>query len=237
MLQGLFFKAHYGSMSNMNQSRQDGAINILLIPLIFITILFIAAAGFGYWAYNKQQHYKNDVNQIVKQHVTAAKKQVKAAKDKEFAQKEKYPFRTYKGPAAYGSIVVKYPKTWSAYVEERSGNTIPVDGYFNPGFVPYTQYGENTFALRLRVIQETYDSVLGNYQGKVRSHRVTVKPYRSPNVPNVIGSYLTGNIQPQKQGEMIIMPFRDKTLELWTESSDFTDDFHNIILKNFDFSP
>jgi hypothetical protein len=87
------------------------------------------------------------------------------------------------------------------------------------------------------VLQESYDNALNEYQGLVKDGRVKVHPYESPNVANVQGSMLTGQVQSQKQGEMIVMPFRDKTLELWTESNQYIDDFNHIILPNFSFSP
>jgi hypothetical protein len=221
----------------MDTLRQRGSINVLLIPLIFMILLFIAAAAFGYWAYNSREDYKNNVDQKIAAQVHDAKKQASAQKDKEYAKKAKYPFRTYKGPADYGSIILKYPKTWSAYVDERNNGSYPVNGYFHPGFVPGVQDPHHTFAVRLRVLQQSYNSVLKQYKGKVHTGKVKTHPYRSPNVAHVVGTKLTGQIQPQKQGEMIVMPFRDKTLELWTESTKFKDDFNNIILKNFDFSP
>ncbi len=53
------------------------------------------------------------------------------SKDNEFIVREKQPLQTYTGPSAFGSISVKYPKTWSAYVDETNSST-PVDGYFHP---------------------------------------------------------------------------------------------------------
>jgi hypothetical protein len=53
----------------------------------------------------------------------------------------------------------------------------------------------------------------------------------------VVGSRIDGEISQKKQGAMIVMPMRDKTLRLWTESRDYVADFDNIILPGFSFSP
>jgi hypothetical protein len=56
-------------------------------------------------------------------------------------------------------------------------------------------------------------------------------------VPKIVGDYVKGQIQSDKQGEMVLLPLRDQTLAIWTESTAFENDFNNIILKNFTFSP
>jgi hypothetical protein len=37
--------------------------------------------------------------------------------------------------------------------------------------------------------------------------------------------------------DMVVLPLRDKTLQLWTEGTQFENDFNNNILANFSFSP
>jgi len=224
-------------MSSMRNNSQSGAMNLLLIPFILVILLFFGAAGFGYWAYGQSQHFKNDVDQIVETEVEKAKQQVSTQKDKEFTEKEKYPYDTYKGPAAYGSLTILYPKTWSGYVIDSGNSSYPVDGFFHPKQVPTTTNNTKTFALRVQVVQQSYSNVLQQFQGFVSQKKVSVKPYRSPNVPNIIGSRLDGAIQVNKQGSMIVLPMRDKTLKIWTESTDFRSDFDKIVLPNFSFTP
>ena len=221
----------------MKKASQAGAINVLLIPLTLAVLLLIGALAFGYWAFGGRQDYKNNVDQKVAAAVDTAKQQVSTQKDKEFAQKEKYPYDTYDGPSAYGSLIIKYPKTWSAYVNEQQGSSTPVDGYFYPNFVPSTTSQTNNFALRVRIVQQTFSSIVQQIQPYILQKQATYKTYRSPNVPNVIGARIDGAIMPQKQGSMIVLPMRDKSLEIWTESKDFQGDFNSIILPNFSFSP
>ena len=46
-------------------------------------------------------------------------------------------------------------------------------------------------------------------------------------------NYLNGD----KQGTMIILPVRDKTLKIWTEGNEFVGDLDKIILANLSFVP
>lgn len=209
---------------------------ILAFALTFL--LLIGAGIFGYWAFKSRQDYKYNSDQKVAAAVQTAQQQTASAKDKQFLQQEKNPLKDYHGPAAFGSLDIKYPKTWSAFVTEiqNTGSSTPVDGYFYPVFVPGIQSGTN-FALRVQVVTQAYDQILNGYQGLVKQGKIRVTPYTSVKVPSVSGSRLDGEIVNQKQGSMIMLPLRDKTLKIWTEASEFSGDFNNIILPNFTFIP
>lgn len=207
--------------------------------------LFLGLAGaviFAVWAYNSRQDYKTNVDQKISVAVGAAKQQESTIKDKQFVEKEKLPLKTYISSDINGLITIKYPKTWSAYVVDSgtsssgtSGN--PLDGYFHPKVVPDVNNSANNFALRVQLSTQTYNSVLQQYQAQVVNKQVTVRPYKFKNVPSVVGAKVTGQIQQNKNGTLIVMPLRDKTLELWTESNQFQKDFEKNILPNFKFSP
>lgn len=221
-----------------NYKKQAGAANLLVIPLILVTIILFAVAGFAYYAYGQSLHYKNDVDAIVGQKVDAAKQEVSDQKDKDFAQKEKSPYVEYDGPSEYGSVKILYPRTWSGYVETADGNSgKPINGYFMPGQVPSTKDANNSFALRMTVTDTQYDSIMKTFQSSAKSGKVTVQPYRSPNIANTVGARVDGEVVSKKQGSMIVLPYRDKTLQLWTESTDYQADFNNIILPNFSLQP
>ncbi len=225
-------------MSSMDTRRETGAIDILLIPLIVAALLLCAIGAFAYWAYSGRQDYKNNADQKVTAAVTQANQQTQQADQAQFNQQEKSPYKNYVGPATFGSATLVYPKTWSAYIAEKTaGSGTPVNGYFYPGFVPDTQNPNSSYALRIQIIQQSYDQILAQYKGLVQSQKIAVTPYSFPKVPNVMGSRLDGTIVPNKQGSMIIMPLRNLTIEVWTESTSFESDFNNTILPNFVFSP
>jgi hypothetical protein len=213
-------------------------MNILLIPLILMVLFFLGAAGFGVWAYMGRQDFKLNSDKKVDAAVVIAKKETATAKDNEFVEKEKYPLRHYTGPAAYGSVDIQYPKTWSAYVSEGQ-STSPIIGYFHPSFVPSTVAGPSStaFALRVEVVSSSYNQVLNLFAANVKQGKIKVSPYKAPKVPSVLGSRLDGEIVQGKQGSMVLFPMRDKTLKVWTEANDFKGDLDTIILPNLIFVP
>ena len=220
----------------MTKLDNRGVINTLLIPLIVIAVALLTAAIFAIWAYSGRQDFKNNVDKKIETAVEIAKKQTASAKDNEFVEKEKNPLKTYRGPEAYGSVVVKYPKTWSAYVVEGGNSSNPVDGYFNPDFVPGVQTS-SVYALRIQVVPSAYDRELDRYDAFVQKGTVKVAPFRFPKVKSIVGVRLNGEIANGKQGSLILVPLRDKTLKVFTETNSFVADFNKFILPNLKFSP
>lgn len=224
-------------MSIMNSRNEQGSVNILVLPLVLVSLALIAVAAVAFWAYQGRQDYKNNVDQKVAVAVVKAKQQQTTEDGKKFAEQEKQPLRTYKGPEAYGSLSVSYPKTWSAYVDTSANSNAPVNGYFQPSTVPGVSDQTATFALRVQVLSQSYDTVLSTFSGLVQTGKVKVSPYSLPKVPSVVGSRIDGQIAPNKNGSMVVLPLRDKTIQISTESSDFEKDFDTNILPNFSFIP
>lgn len=218
--------------------RQTGAMNLLVIPLILLIMALLGVSALTAMYYGQAEDYKNNVEQKIAAAVEESNQEISEQKEKDFAEKEKYPYDTYSGPDAAGSLRIQYPKTWSAYVvEPRSTNSKPIDGYFNPGHVPAITDNNNSFALRVLVVQQSYDTIMKQYVSDQKNGKVTIAPYQSPNVPSLVGSRVEGEVESKKQGVKVLLPFRDKTLQLWTESTEYKSDFDNIILKNFTLTP
>lgn len=210
-------------------------LNRLLIPFILSLVLLVVVFIFGLWAFGKMQDYKNNVDQKIAEASEKVKLQTSTAKDKELSEKEKNPLKHYKGPATYGSIDFQYSKTWSAYVDQ-SNNSTPLNGYFHPDYIPGVQSG-TAFALRVQVLNQTYDQELKQLDSKVKNGKVKVAPFRAPNVPSVLGSRAEGEINLGQKDTKIFLPVRDKTLEIWTESDQFVHDLDTIILSSLTYSP
>lgn len=230
----------------MIKHNQDGGSGVT-VTLVLTIILLIGAIAFGVWAYSGRQDYKNNTDAKIADAVVVAKKQESVEKDKQFAEESKNPLKTYNGPQAYGSIVLNFPKTWSGYVADsnsngNSGNT-PVDGYFHPGVVPNISDQASVYSLRVQVLSQSYSQTLSNLSQVQQSQNPpTIKPYALPKVPRTVGVELTGALpinggSSNKVGTMVILPLRSQTLEIWTEGSQFTNDFNKYILPNFTFSP
>ncbi len=226
----------YVNISTMKRLDQRGAIDAWLIAFVATLLITLIALGFGIWAFSGRQEYKNKVDEKIAIAVVDAETANSLKKDAEFAEKEKNPLRTYTGPATYGSLSISYPKTWSAYVDETAKSNLPLSGVLNPSFVPGLQ-SNLPVALRFTVSSSNYSSVVKTFDSLVKAGKIKVTPYKADKVPNVIGVRLDGEILTGKQGSMIIVPLRDKTLQVWTESPQFVPDFNTIILPNLVFVP
>lgn len=215
---------------------ERGYIDTLLIPLVIVIVLLVGALAFGGWAYTSRQDYKNNSDQKATAAAEKAIGETKISEQAKYAEEAKNPLKTFVGPSAYGAVTLQYPKTWSAYVEEASSNT-PLDAYFHPDFVPNVGENDNAYALRMQIVTKAYNSVVDSYDSEVKSKKLTAVPYSLPKVPSVTGIRLTGQITSKKQGSLIILPVRNVTLQIWTESVGFIPDLDSIVLPNLVFSP
>lgn len=209
---------------------------MLIIPLVIFVLLFFVAVGWGYQVNKERVDLKDNVDQKISAAVDKAKEEEAAANEKEFLEREKNPYRQYRGPSTFGSVSITYPKTWSAAVTETTSGTTPVNGYMHPSFVPGAKSG-TAFALRVEVIEQTYDRVLQTYESNAKMGRVRVSPYKAAKVPQVLGSRVNGEIIKGYSGSAVLLPLRDKTIRISTMSQQFVKDFDNIVMKNFVFTP
>lgn len=221
-------------MTNI-KNRQSGSINILIIPMILVTLLFFGALGFGLWSYSSRQDYKNNVDEKIAVAVDVGKKETATSKDNEFIEREKQPLKEYKGPTSLGTVSIKYPKTWSAYIDE-SGGKEGVDAYFHPNFVPGIKT-DSSFALRLQVVNSTYATELKRFDSTVKKGTTKARPYKPVNVEGIVGTQLEGELDARETGLMILIPLRDKTIKIWTEADQFKKDLVDNVLANFKFIP
>lgn len=220
----------------MNPQNPTRSSRGLLIAFVILGLLFLGTLFFAFWAYGGRQDYKSNSDAKAAAAAEVAKQAEASAKDKEYAELMKSPYRVYHGPSAYGSIAVTFPKSWSAYISDKSGRDPFVNAFFAADIVPDTSNAESTYALRVQVIQNSYSSILENYKS-ISDGSVKIQPYSLPKVPSIVGTKITGEITSGKQGEMIVLPVRDKTLKIWTEQTNSIADFNNIILPNLTLSP
>lgn len=221
-------------MSTFNQRE---AINVLLIPLILVTVFFMAAAGFGVWAFTSRTTYKEDSDKLSAAAAAEAREEQETADAAKFEEAAKKPYDSYIGPAAFGNITVNYPKTWSAYVVENERGSAPVSGYFQPKTVPSVTDPDYNFALRVELVGTAYQTALDQFKSQIEAGKASIQPFTLPKVPSVVGSRIEGQITNRKQGTMIVMPLRNMTLKVWTESNDFKGDLDTHVLPNLTFVP
>jgi hypothetical protein len=226
----------------MNKLNQDGAVSGLAISLILTVVLLLASIGFGVWAFLGRQDYKDnsDAKSAAAVKEAVAKEDVK--KDKQFAEEAKNPLKIYNGPEAQGSLVIKYPKTWSGYADTNSSGGTSLDTYFNPGVVPSVSDENSTFALHVSILNQSYAETVQTFQNRQQSAGsdttpTTISAYALPKLPKVVGVKVVGAITDTSDGTVIVLPLRSQTIEIQTDGTQYLHDFNKYILPNFDFSP
>ena len=223
----------------MKKRSASGVIGVLPLACGVLLILLLVAVVFGYSAYQGKQDYKNNVNKKIEAAVAKAKTDQAAELNKQFEERSKSPVKTYQGSAEFGSVTFSYPKTWNAYVDDNNGGN-PINSYYYPDIIPGL-HDSTAFALRVELANENYDGIVQGFEGKVKSGRVKAVPYvpdKLKNIPGVqLGMRFDGNVVGDKQGAMIVVKVRDRTLKIHTQSLDFLNDFNNTVLPSLTFKP
>jgi hypothetical protein len=227
-------KTNSDTMSSMSLNyRQGGYLNSLIIPLVAVLVLFVGAAGFGLWAFMERQDYKNNSDQKAAAAAADQKEATQAEDAAKYAEESKNPLKTFVGPSAFGGVAIQYPKTWSGYIIQDEANNVPLNAFFHPDVVPST----GNYALRIAIVDQPYNKVLEGYKDAITKGTVAVSAYQLPKVPSITGSRVDGEIDKDKQGSLVMFPIRNVTLEVWTEATQYIDDFNTHVLPNLSFAP
>lgn len=214
-----------------HRASESGEVNPLLVISIVLTVLVLGLGAFGIWAYLNYSDQKNNVDQKVAAAVADAKNQQSASDEKQFVEREKKPTIKFVGPDVLGSVQFNYPKTWSAYVNSDGTNSSNYEAYFSPGVVPPVN-GKDPYALRVTIVNQTYDAVMFTLQDTVRKGNLKAS---SVTLAGETGTRLDGTFSPTVSGSMVVFKLRDQTLEVYTQSPSFANDYNNTILPSLTF--
>ncbi len=207
-------------------------MDVLIVPIVILTLLFIGVSGFAVWAYLGFTDNRDNVAQKVQDAVAQAQSSQKKQLEAEFAEREKLPNRIYQGPASLGSVKFNYPKTWSGFVDY-TNESKPINVFVHPNLVPSTTTKDVKFALRLELVNQSFDQAQNQIQDKVKQGKTKAAPYENSGEK---GLRYDGELEQQNiVGSMVMVPLRDKTLKVWTESAEYKNDFDNTVLKSLSF--
>jgi len=216
------------------RKNENGEVNVLLIVVVVVSIV---AAGFAvafFWAFSERDNYKNNTESIVAAAVEEARADQTEIERAWFAEEQKKPNLAFAGPADFGSVKFKYPRTWSAYNVENSATKYSV--YFHPKMVPNTTDTKSKFALRVSVEAKTYEETLQYYESYVDQGTVTIKPINTGIGGKFKGMRINGRAGTSFNGSIAVFKIRDKSLTIRTDISNYIADF-NSLLKTLNFQP
>lgn len=229
---GLLGCALFLTCASIRAMKSKGYVNPIVVPLVMAVIVSLVLGVFTYIYYNKYNEQKTQVDSLITTAVDEAKTQQAAELEAKFQEDLKNPYEVYTASSEYNAVAVTYPRTWSSYVVAKSGATkLLLDGYFHPTTVPDVR-GEVNFALRMTLERTEYAGEVDDYQklvekGEIKATAITVN--------GVKGVRLTGAIDKDINGIMVILPIRDKTLKVWTEALAYAKDFNEIIIPKLTF--
>ena len=198
---------------------------IIIIALFLLSATFI---GLFIWKNMEYNEVSEDVQGQIDVAVAEAKDEQATKLEAEFAEREKYPYRTFSGPADYGQLTFEYPKTWSVYVAAAATKGGDFNAYFNPNQVDAV--GKDTInALRVTIRDKSFDNVTAEYQRYVDRKNSNLS-MQSVTFNGVTGNRYTGTIpNTDLQGFIVIFKIRDKTVILQTDSVLFEAEFNKLL--------
>lgn len=217
----------------MIKHNQRGAMDPLTIPLAFAVIITIISVVFGIWSYMQFSDLDTNFDAKVEQAVDNRQGEIREEVNLEFIEKEKQPYRTYQSPSTLAGVKVSYPKTWSVYADEDERSSRELNVYMHPGFIR-TLDGDTPHALRIALDDKEYARELSSYQRRIEDGKLKSSVFKSSGVQGV---RLEGEIDSDVTGVIVLLPVRDKTLSVWTESDEFKNDLDRAILPTLNFTP
>ncbi len=196
------------------------------IVLVLVSIVAVTFIGLFAWKYIEWDSVKTNVDGQIDKAVATAKSELQTELENEFAEREKYPYRTFTGPVDYGSLSFEYPKTWNVYIAKDASNGGDFEAYFNPGEVQPVGTGTIN-SLRVTIKDQAFDTAIRSYDNYVNNGKLTLSTRLIDG--KVIANIYTGELMNQIQGIMAAFKLRDKTVMLQTDANIFSDEFYKLL--------
>lgn len=218
-------------VSELPLIKRDTKSLIKTIAIIALSLLSLTFIGLFIWMFVEYENASTNVEGQVADAVVKAVDENTTKLEDEFTEREKYPFKTFAGPADYGELTFEYPKTWSVYVAKDARAGGDFEAYFNP--VEVNEVSETTInALRLAIKDTAFDEVAAEYQDALEDEE---NPLKLESVTigkgmNITANRYTGNIPGTEfNGIIVIFKIRDKTAIMQTDSILFQADFDTLL--------
>lgn len=225
------------SVSEIPPIRRDVKSIVKTIAIIALSLVSLTFIGLFIWMSVEYNNARTDVDGQIAEAVVEAVDEKTMKMETEFAEREKYPFQTFAGPADYGELTFEYPKTWSVYIAQDAHAGGDFEAYFNP--VEVYEVSEQTInALRLAVKNEAFDDVVSEYQEALEDEEA---PLRLESVTigkdnNITANKYIGRIPDTEfNGIIVVFKIRDKTVIMQTDSVLFENDY-NALLSSVRFN-
>lgn len=210
--------------------KMDKGDIIKIVTIVVVSVIALTFIGLFIWKMMQYNEVKTDVDGQISVAVAEAKDEQAEALEKEFAEREKYPYSSFVGPVDYGEISFEYPKTWSVYIKSDASKGGDFESYFNPGGVN-TVSDSTINALRFEVLDDDFESVASKYQ-KEMDKKDSDLTLSTVTVNGVTANRYSGTLPgTELKGYIVIFKIRDKTAVFRTDSVLFENDFNTLLLS------
>lgn len=200
---------------------------ILVATLVF---LLIAVGGVAGWALYAYQQERTTVQEQIEVAVEEARQQQEQELRAEFQEERDNPFRTYTAPSVFGTLEVDFPASWNVYAEDSTSSTTQLDVFIHPEQVRRPDDTNFPHAFRLQLVDNLFEDATeslqsGAEEGELEARTITVSGiegvrYRGE-LEHGIGSGF--------DSVLVALPYRDKTVFMWTEGESHRNDFGDIL--------
>lgn len=213
-------------------AKKDKYSLVKTIAIIALSLGMVTFIGLFIWInaeYSEAKEEYRDVDVKVSDAVNKAKDEQYKADQAEYVELEKYPFKTFAGPADYGELSFEYPKTWSVYVAAAATEGGDFNAYFNP--VQVDAVGKDTInALRVTIRTKSFDEVAAEYKKAMERKDSGLTMEAVTIAGDTPANRYTGKIpNTDLSGYIVVFKIRDKTVILQTDSVLFKDDFDKLL--------
>lgn len=213
------------------QFKKDTKSLIKTIAIIALSLVSLTFIGLFIWMLMEYTAARTDVDGQIAAKVVEALDENTEKLENEFAERDKYPFRTFAGPADYGELTFEYPKTWSVYIAEDASNGGDFKAYFNP--IELNAISNDTInSLRVSILNRAFENVISSYQGQLNGEN----PNMQLNLVTIgQGNDINANLYSGKipgtefMGYVTIFKVRDKTVIIQTDSVLFEEDYSKVL--------
>ncbi len=208
----------------MDSGKTHHTSTIVISVLVFTTVAFL---GLSAWAIYNYHQERSSVDEQIDEAVAEARADQTAIEEERFEEELKNPYRVYSAPSVFGDINLEVPKNWSIYAEDGTSGRVQLDLFVHPDMVRNNRSGSNDpYAFRMEVRDELYSSSIRGFQrdvdrGNLRSNTVEVS--------GLEGIRFEGQINRDQRGHLVALPFRDKTIWMWSEGSRYISEFNKIL--------
>ena len=215
-------------VAKMMEPKKDIAGLIKTIVIVVVSLIAVTFIGLFIWMFVQYSEVQTDVDGQIAVAVAEAKDEQTVKMEAEFLEREKYPYKTFSGPADYGQLTFEYPKTWSVYIAKDAANGGDYEAYLNP--VQVDAVSNTTInALRVIIRDKSFEDIAAEYQKAMdkKNSNLTVETIT---INGTTANRYTGTIpNTDLSGYIVIFKIRDKTAILRTDSVLFQGDFDKLL--------